>query len=73
MTDSRMPSDHHPPIAEKTEQLAVRLPAALLERVDAHREEMQRKAPHGVDVSRSAAIRNLLELALVARGEERAA
>lgn len=68
-----MASDHIPnPDDRNREVVYLRIPLSLLERVDAHREAMQRSAPGGVDVTRSAAIRNLLELAL-ASGEERAA
>lgn len=71
-----MASDHvpHPPSPDERnrEVMYIRLPLELLERVEAHRAALQRSAPSGVEVSRAAAIRNLLELALDA-GKERAA
>ena len=71
-----MPSDHvphpSPPDDRNREVMYIRLPAELLERVEAHRAELQAAAPNGVDVSRAAAIRNLLELALE-KSAERAA
>ena len=64
-----MPSDHVPcPPTVDTERndevIYIRLPRALREQVDAYREALQRAAASGVDVSRAAAIRNLLELGL---------
>jgi hypothetical protein len=66
-----MPNDHvpHPsPDDRNREVMYIRLPLELLERVEAHRAAMQASAPHGVDVSRAAAVRNLLELALDTKG-----
>lgn len=63
-----MASDHvpHPPDDHdrNREVMYIRLPLSLLERVEAHRDAMQTDAPNGVEVSRAAAIRNLLEVAL---------
>ena len=61
-----MPNDHTPSpppdIAERNrEVMYIRLPLELLERVEAYRATLQASAPSGVDVSRAAAIRNLLE------------
>lgn len=68
-----MPSDHvpHPsPDNRSTEVIYIRLPLELLERVDAHLASMRAAVPAGVEITRPAAIRNLLELALTS---ERAA
>lgn len=45
--------------------LYIRVPISMRERVEEHRLAMQRNAPVGVEITRSAAIRNLLECALV--------
>ena len=69
-----MPSDHMPcppsPDPERNREVVyIRIPSSLRERVDAHREALQRSAAAGVNVTFSAAIRNLLETALSAHSE----
>lgn len=63
-----MPSDHvpHPPPneARKGEPTYVRFDAELLERVEAHRATLQARAGVHAEVSRAAAIRDLVELGL---------
>lgn len=48
---------------QRTRQLAVRLPARLLERVEAHAERLRRAAP-GARLTRADGLRVLLTLAL---------
>lgn len=67
-----MPNDHIPsPPAEprSSEPIYVRLPPELLERVEAHRATLQASTPSGVEVSRAAAIRHLVELGLAGGGK----
>ncbi len=54
-------SDRKP--ATKDVQLAVRLPRALLQRIDQHRQRMNEERP-GLGVTRSAVLRVLVEQAL---------
>lgn len=66
-----MPSDHVPcpPEDERNKEVTyLRLPTELRQRVEVHRLALQASAPSGVEVSRSAAIRNLIESALTAQG-----
>jgi len=51
------------PVGDAPRQLALRLPASLIERLDAHAERMRRSTP-GVTLSRADAIRTLLITAL---------
>lgn len=46
-----------------TRQIAIRLPPDLIERIDSYAERLQEKVP-GIPITRTAAIRALLEHAL---------
>lgn len=49
-----------------TKQIAIRLPPDLIDRIDAYAEQLQEKVP-GVSITRTAAIRDLLEHSLSAQ------
>ena len=53
-------------VGEPTEQIAVRLPASLLKRVDHHVKELRGRTPLGISVTRADAVRSLLIQALEA-------